>query len=270
MVRLDPIDPQTATLPQRPGSPERPVSALFRPCAARGLAPGAAVVLVILAFLAAGSAPARAGVETIDATVMTLGYMNVYNLPADGGAYLFGSPWGINDLCATFSNGGSTVTFTPNTIGDPNPFWYTPGGGPGATGNKIMEANLYAEPTPGLYNGQTITFVGNVSSYTLADEYNFMAFVSDYAPDYSSVVTQSVPITSTGDFAVILATINNPARHVQWGLQMTGPDVWITDVDAKGHVIVNAGSGSVPEPSALALLAISALGSLVSRRRRQK
>ncbi|MFM9011495.1 MAG: hypothetical protein ACKON8_11685, partial [Planctomycetota bacterium] len=88
------------------------------------------------------AALANGAVEvTIDSGTMTYGYMNVFNLPANGGSYQFGGSWGIGDLNAAFSN-PSTVTFTPNTIGDPNPYWYTPSGGPGATGNKIMEANL--------------------------------------------------------------------------------------------------------------------------------
>jgi hypothetical protein len=185
----------------------------------------------------------------------------------NGGAYQFGTGWGISDLCTTFSNGGTTVTFTPNTIGDPNPYWYTPSGQPGATGNKIMVASLFAETT-GLYSGQTVDFVGNVSSYTLAEGYTFAAFVTDQDAAYNSYVTQSVPITSTGDFSVSLATINDPTRHVQWGLRMAGPDVWITDVAGKGAVVLNA--STVPEPSALALLALGALGPLVSRRRRQR
>jgi hypothetical protein len=53
-----------------------------------------------------------------------------------------------------------------NSIGDPNPFWYTPAGGAGAIGNKIMEANTYVEIDPAAA-GATITFSASVLSNTL-------------------------------------------------------------------------------------------------------
>jgi len=215
------------------------------------------------------AALANGAVEvTIDSGTMTNGYMNVFDLPANGGSYQFGSAWTIGDLNATFQN-SSTVTFTPNTIGDANSYWYTPSGGPGATGNKIMEANLYAQNDGGLA-GQTINFKGNVTSFTLQTgtnpntDYTFTAFIRDFAPDFSAVVQTLIPITTTGEFSATLATINDPARHVQWGLQMKGPDVWATDVAAKGSVTVTA----VPEPSSVALLGIGGgILAAIARRR---
>ncbi|MFM7243996.1 MAG: DUF1559 domain-containing protein [Planctomycetaceae bacterium] len=66
------------------------------------------------------------------------------------------------------------------------------------------------------------------------------AFVRDFAADYSTFSYSEVPITSTGTFAVRLDAIDDPTRHVQWGLQTTGPDVWITELPSKGTVVVNA------------------------------
>lgn len=232
----------------------------------RGMWARVAAAMALGVVIASG---ASAVDVTIDSATMTNGYMNVFNLPSNGGAYQFGSGWGIADLNATFPN-SSTVNFTPNTIGDPNPYWYTPSGGPGATGNKIMEANLYAQPADGTLSGQTITFKGNVSAFTLQTgtnantDYTFKAFIRDFASDYSSVVETAIPITSTGEFTAILATINDPTRHVQYGLQMRGPDVWVTDVAAKGSVTVTA----VPEPSTWAVSAAGLLVAGVIRRRR--
>ena len=206
---------------------------------------------------------------TIDSATMTNGYMNVFELPSNGGAYIFGSGWGIADLNTNFTT-SSSVTFTPNTIGDPNPFWYTPSGGPGATGNKIMEANLYAQPADGTLSGKLVRFSGNVDSFTLQTgtnpntDYTFKAFIRDFAPDYSSVNEQSTSITTTGSFSITLLANSDVTRHVQYGLQMKGADVWVTDVATKGSVTVSA----VPEPGSIALLGIGGgCLSLVAARR---
>jgi hypothetical protein len=52
-----------------------------------------------------------------------LAFMNVFELPQNGGGYVFGSPWGIADLVANFDDGARTLTMSPNTIGDPDPIW---------------------------------------------------------------------------------------------------------------------------------------------------
>lgn len=199
---------------------------------------------------------------TVDSTKMTNGYMNVFELPSNGGAYVFGSGWGIADLNAVFSNPG-TVTLSPNTIGDPNPFWYTPSGGPGSVGNKIMEGNLYAQPSDGTYSGQTIVLEGIVTNFSLTSAHQAIAFIRDFAPDFSSVVEQTVPLTATGAFSVSLNTNPDPARHVQYGFQIKGPNVWNTDTAPFGNIQIAA----VPEPSVSALAGLAA-GLVVLRRRR--
>src|SRR5437660_9131271 len=90
----------------------------------------------------------EAAVVGVDPSAHWLGFMNVFETPQHGGGYVYGSGWGTADLSATFS--GSVLTLSPNTIGDPNSFWYSPSGGPGAVGNKSMDANMYVETT-GLY-----------------------------------------------------------------------------------------------------------------------
>jgi len=189
--------------------------------------------------------------------------MNVFELPANGGGFVFGSPWGIPDLTATFVGNPGTLTLGPNTIGDPDPFWYIGGGGPGAPGNKIMEANLYVEPV-GSLPGTTVTFDVNVSANTLTSAHQSYIFVKDYAPDYSSFVESKVLIAGTGPYSASLATINDPARHVQYGFQTVGPDVWITDVGPYGTVVIE----TVPEPTTFALAGLGAAALLIFRRRR--
>lgn len=233
------------------------------PCFRRRLA-GRLVAAVAIACGVAFSSASFA-IEIVDVTIdqaaMTNGYMNVFDLPSNGGGYQFGSSWGIADLNSTFPN-SSTVTFWPNTIGDPASYWYTPSGGPGATGNKIMEANLYSQPADGTYTGKILRFKGVVDTFTLQTgtnpntDYTFKAFIRDFAPDYSSVVEQTATITTTGSFSISLLTNSDPTRHVQYGLQMKGANVWVTDVAPKGSVTVTA---VVPEPSTLVALATAGL-----------
>lgn len=190
-----------------------------------------AAAFLLLAPLAAHAAV----VETVNPATLTNGYMNVFELPVNGGGFVFGSSWGVGDLTATWA--GSNVTLGPNCIGDPNPFWYIGGGAPGNPGNKIMEANLYAEPA-GSMPGVTLTFVGNVLSNTLTSAHTAIAFVKDFAPDFSSFAASTVVLPPSGTFSVSLATVNDPARHVQWGFQMIGPDVWVTDLAPFGSVTI--------------------------------
>lgn len=210
--------------------------------------------------LCAGVAAADVTVGVDDSTAPWLAYMNVFELPSNGGGFVFGSPWGIADLNASFDDGAGTLTMSPNTIGDPDPFWYIGGGGPGAAGNKIMEANLYQELT-GSINGENVIFEGFVQSNTFTSAHEATLFIRDFAPDYSSVVETTAPLNA-GAFSLSLATINDPARHVQWGLQVKGVNVWVTDVAPFGNAVIS----QVPAPASAALLG---LGGLVAARRRR-
>lgn len=207
---------------------------------------------IICAFLCG---PARGYADTtitVDPGAAWVGFMNVFELPSNGGGYVFGSSWGTADLVATFS--GPVLTLAPNTIGDPSSFWYTPSGGPGATGNKTMDASMYVESN-GPLSGQTVTFTGNVLANTLVSPYTSVAFIKDFAPDFSSSVTVTVPLTA-GVFSISLSTNPGAGRHVQYGFETIGPDVWVTDVATKGSVQITA----VPEPSTIELALTGLLG----------
>jgi prepilin-type N-terminal cleavage/methylation domain-containing protein/prepilin-type processing-associated H-X9-DG protein len=109
-----------------------------------------------------------------------------------------------------------------------------------------MEANVYGQ-ADGTYAGKTVSFSGTVPSFSLlsgSGNWTVKAFIRDFAADYSSYVESQVPITTTGSFSISLDAINDPTRHVQWGLQTKGPDVWITDLASKGTVVVNAVSNA--------------------------
>ena len=230
-------------------------------------------VVLMTVFIAGGLVraltPANADTTvTVDPLASWIGYMNVSELPANGGAFLFGGPWATPDLVATFT--GPVLTLLPNATNDPSSFWFTPSGGPGALGNKNMDANMYVETT-GLYNGQTLTFTGNVLSNTLSDIVNpngeswtSLAFIRDYSADYSSYVSITKPLVN-GVFSISLATINDPSRHIWYGFETIGPDVWITDDAAYGSVQVIA----VPEPPTSALIGLGLAFTAFLLRRRQ-
>ena len=103
---------------------------------------------------------------------------------------MWGSSWGVDDLVSTISsttNGGaSTFTLSPNTIDDPSDYWYIGGGAPGSPGNKTMDANLFYTYTDSPLSGQTVTFSGTVVANTLSNSHTAVAFIKDFAPDFSS------------------------------------------------------------------------------------
>jgi hypothetical protein len=197
---------------------------------------------------------------TVDPSETWLGFMNVFNIvrssnPPTPGAFVFGSPWGFNDLTASF-DGSGTLTLGVNTIGDPNEFWYqntsgtaTPPnvGGPGQLGNKWMDANGYVQRTDDPnFSGVNLTFTGTVIENSFTANHSARAFIRDFAPDFSSFQEASVDLTS-GEFSVSLLTQAGPGRHVQYGFNVAGENVWISDAAAFGTILV--GNPSAPEPT---------------------
>jgi MYXO-CTERM domain-containing protein len=218
------------------------------------------VMAGLLVVLCAGSAAQAVTVTPGNSSAPWLGYMNVYDL---GNNFQFGTGWGVADLRTTFNDAAPSLTMLPNTIGDPNPYWYTPSGGPGSVGNKIMEANLYMQESNNpAFSGQTVNFTGFVTANSLTTAHQAFVFIRDFAPDFSSVNETIVPLSGTGSFNISLATIPAPGRHVQYGFQMKGVNSWITEVAPFGSITYS----SVPTPGALAL---AGMGGLIAARRRR-
>ncbi len=190
-----------------------------------------ALIALVACLMIAGSA--FSATVTVSSSQIINGYMNVYDL---GYNYLWGSGWGFADLVASFS--GDNLTLSPNVIGDPNEYWYIGGGAPGHAGNKIMFADSYAQVDDGSYAGQTLTFTGTVLTNSLTSAHVAKVFIRDFAPDFSSFNQQVIDMPASGEFALSLNLVNDPARHVQWGFEMIGACVWYTDVAPFGSVTV--------------------------------
>jgi hypothetical protein len=169
----------------------------------------------------------------VDSTKAWQGYMNVFNLPDFSGGYVFGSPWGIGDLNASFG-GTSTLTLTPNTNtwNQNDAFWVNTNTVPW-TGNKFMEANFYVENTA--LRGNTVTFSGTVLSNTLyggASGHLARVFVKtlNSSAGYALVPEASVFLDLTNNassynFSITVAIPNLPNYIPQYGFVMTGPNV---------------------------------------------
>jgi hypothetical protein len=219
------------------------------------------VVVAMLAIPAVASADFTVNVG--QGTEPWLGWMNVAELD---GTPLWGSPWGIPDLSATFDDPGNTLTLGAAPMGDPASYWYQGDpndpapGGPGVPGNKLMEANLYLEFSDDSLAGQTMTFEGEVLSNTLDPEWEAYLFIKDFEPDFSSFIETKIPIVP-GPFSFSATLDPGLGRHVQYGTQVIGANVWPTDLDLVGYAVI----GTIPEPASLVLLA---LGGLALARRR--
>jgi hypothetical protein len=193
------------------------------------------------------------------------GFMNVTELPQNGGAFVFNSAWGTADLRASFS--GSTLTLAPNIIGDPASFWYVTTNSP-SVGNKSCDASMYVQPAgslPGLtvtFTGKCIanTMVGNAITNPAGNGWTCVAFIKDLAPDYSTSVTSTVALTNGQVFSVSLNTINDPNRHVQYGFETVGPCVWATDPVLASYGNVQIG----PLTSAPPVLNVSKSGNVLT------
>jgi len=191
---------------------------------------------LMAALLVAGAASSHAGNINVgvDPTVNWLGYINVFELPANGGGYVYGQSWGTPALSASFN--GGLLTLGPCAVNDTSSFWYVgapppapPPGGPGVPGNKQIEANFYVEPPAGSFSGHHVTFSGTVNSNTLSSTHTTVAVIKDFAPDYSSSNIATAPVVN-GSFSVSLDTLGSPGRHVQYGFMTVGANCWPTDV----------------------------------------
>lgn len=215
------------------------------------------IYTLIAAVLISTSMFAQNDVEA-SASDNWIAFMNVSDLPAAGGAYQFGSFWAVADVQTVLDVGANTITLQPNfnTYGD-NPtdaFWVNQST---MEGNKQMEALTFVEPGAS-FNGQELTFSGNVLSHTLDSDYTAQFFIkaldslNGFADALSGAYIQTLPMS--GPFTVTVSGAElSTGLLIQYGFVITGPNANPLDEATLGSVVIGQ-----PDVSGLEELSISA------------
>lgn len=188
-------------------------------------------------------------VVDFDADSTWVAYMNVFETPANGGAYAFGSSWALADAKSTLdpnTGASGTLTLQPNfnTYGDSptDPYWVDQAT---SLGNKDMEASTFVEPGPTLL-GADFTFTGNVMSYTLdSTKYVAKFFVKALDPNagYADALggNKVFDIPASGNFSVMVdAASLTPGLILQYGFSIRGVNANPADETTLGSIVIGA------------------------------
>lgn len=172
----------------------------------------------------------------VDASAEIIGYANVFETPANGGAFVFGESWGVPDLKTVVDAGANTITLQPNfnTYGDgSDPFWVDQGTG---EGNKVFEANTFVEDLT--LAGEELTFNGGVQSFTLDPAYTIIAFIKVFNADFSVLKEETATLVAGQNFSVVYTDVAPEDVTVQYGFKVTGVNANPADEGALGSVVV--------------------------------
>ena len=212
---------------------------------------------------------------SVDTTKSWVGIMEVFN--NNSGAKGSWQYWQGYDLTLLKSTVGTNViTLQPNFnryASNPNNAYWRNNGGTGPLGNKWLELTTYVDY--GVLSGpnQDLIFSGVVDSYTLASGYKAFAFIQGFNSPLSTAQALTPVIsglldlstyTSGSTFNVSVNSGSNAALTWRYGFMLQGINANPTDEVTLGSAVVS----SVPEPSALLLLAVGLGGLAILRRRR--
>ncbi|MDC8005149.1 T9SS type A sorting domain-containing protein [Aureisphaera galaxeae] len=186
----------------------------------------------------------------VDAGASWIGFANVFDLPADGGGYVFGEVWGVPDIQTIIDVGAGTVTLHPNfnTYADnpTDPFWVNQTTG---EGNKIFEGNTFVEDN-GLV-GSELTFNGYTESNTLDSEYTAMAFIKVFNGDFSVLKIETAELIAGQNFSITYTDVAPEDAVVQYGFYVSGVNANPADEAALGNIVVTAPVLSVNDINAV-------------------
>ena len=173
-----------------------------------------------------------------DAGAEYLGYANVFETIANGGAFVFGSGWGVADLKSVVDPDAGSVTIKPNfnTYADNpgDPFWIDPATG---LGNKQFEGNTYLENSTNLI-GSELTFTGGVASNTLDPSYVAIAFIKVFNADFSVLKLETAPLVAGQDFSVTYTNVEPEDTTIQYGYQVVGLNANPENEAALGSIVI--------------------------------
>ncbi|OIQ24130.1 T9SS type A sorting domain-containing protein [Lacinutrix sp. MedPE-SW] len=184
------------------------------------------------------------GVINVDANAAWGGFMNVFETPTNGGAYVFGSGWGVLDLKTVLDTGANTITLQPNFntyLDNPlDPFWVDQ---TTLLGNKEMEASTVIQDNSLV--GESFTFTGNVASNTLSPMYNEYAFIRIFDAGFGLLEEITSPLSVGTDFSVSYNNTQPAAANIQYGFTVRGVNANPSNETALGSVVI--------QPSVLSL-----------------
>jgi hypothetical protein len=150
------------------------------------------------------------------------GWMNV---DTSNYVYVSGSEADPYTLPATFND--SLLSLAPNT----NAY------NPPASISCIMDA-IFLKTDDSL-SGSVVTFKGYCISNTLVKPYASMAFIRDFASDYSSYVSTNVPLKTGTAFSITMRTkVSKDGRHIQYGFETIGPVANPATATQLGRVLI--------------------------------
>ena len=180
----------------------------------------------------------------VSATDNWVAYVNVFDLPANGGGYLWGSSWEVSEVKTTLDVTENTVTLQPNFglyAADPtDAYWVDQST---MDGNKFLEASTFVEPGPS-FNGNDLTFHGDILSNTLdLTQYEALFFIkaldslNGYQDAFGGSQTYTMP--SSGSFTVSVAAADIPSGLiVQYGFSVRGINADPMDENSLGSVVL--------------------------------
>jgi hypothetical protein len=181
------------------------------------------------------------------ATDSWIAYMNVSQLPANGGNYEFGSAWALGDVKSTLDVAANALMLYPNfstyANGPTDPYWVDQ---TTLEGNKVMEAITFVEPGAS-YNNNDLSFSSDVVANTLDNAYTVYFFIKALDPNngYADALGGSkvFELPASGAFSVS-ATAAELATGlvIQYGFYVLGVNANPANESALGNVTIGEGT----------------------------